>query len=85
MSLGIEFWDVVEEGYAPKDTDTEKKSKQNFIANEKAMNALLHGLCESKLINVMHSEAAKDIWDTLESIHEGNKRVKMAKLQTYRA
>ena len=85
MSLGIEVLAAVEEGYAPKDTDTKKDAKQNFIANAKAMNALLSGLCESKFIKVMHNVTAKEIWDTLESIHEGDKKVKMAKLQAYRA
>ena len=64
-SLEIEFWAVMEEGYAPKDTDIEKYSRQNFIANAKAMNALLSGLCESEFIKVMHSDTAKGIWDTL--------------------
>ena len=49
------------------------------------MNALLRSLCESEFIKVMHSETAKYIWDTLENIHEGDKKVKMAKLQAYRA
>ena len=35
MSLGLEVWAGVELGYAPKDTDTEKESKQDFIANAK--------------------------------------------------
>ena len=47
MSLGIEVWAAVEEGYAPKDADKEKYSKQNFISNAKAANELLRGLCES--------------------------------------
>ena len=47
MSLGIEVWVVVEEGYAPKDTDREKEAKKNFIVNAKAMNALLSSLCET--------------------------------------
>ena len=59
MSLGIEVWAVVKEGYAPKDTDTEKDARQNFIANAKAMNALLSSLCESEFIKVMHSVTAK--------------------------
>ena len=36
MSLGIEFWAVVELGYAPKDFDTEKEAKKYFMANAKA-------------------------------------------------
>ena len=85
MSLGIEVWATVELGYAPKDSDTEKEAKQDFIANAKAMNALLSGLCEAEFIKVMHNKTTKEIWDTLESIHEGDKKVKMAKLQAYRA
>ena len=45
MSLGIEVWAAVDLGYAPKDSDIEKEAKQDFIANSKAMNALLSGLC----------------------------------------
>ena len=80
MSLGIEVWAVVELGYALKATNTEKDSKQDFVANAKAMNSLLSGLCEVEFIKVMHNKTAKEIWDTLESIHEGDKKVKMAKL-----
>ena len=49
------------------------------------MNALLSGQCESEFIKVMHSVTAKEIWDTLESIHEGDKNVKATKLQARRA
>ena len=49
------------------------------------MNALLSGQCESEFIKVMHSKTTKEIWDTFENIHEGDKKVNMAKLQTYRA
>ena len=33
----------------------------------------------------MHNKNSKEIWDTLENIHEGDKKVKIAKLQFYRA
>ena len=49
------------------------------------MNALLGGICEEEFIKVMHNKTAKEIWDTLENIHEGEKKVKIAKLQVYRA
>ena len=65
MSLGLEVWVVVELGYAPKDSDTKKESKQDFIANAKAMNVLLSVLCEAEFIKVMHNKTAKEIWDTL--------------------
>ena len=84
MSLGIEVWAVVEFGYALKVTDPEREAKQEFVANAKAMNAILNGLCEDEFIKVMHSKTAKDMWDTLQNIHEGNKKVKTSKLQVYR-
>ena len=74
ISLGLEVWDAVEFGYATKSIDSEKEAKQNFVANAKAMNAILNGLCEVDFIKVMHSKTAKDMWDTLENIHEGNKK-----------
>ena len=49
MSLGIEFWATLELGYAPKETDIEKETKQDFVANAKSMNAILNGLCEAEL------------------------------------
>ena len=33
----------------------------------------------------MNSKTAKEIWDTLENIHEGEKKLKIAKLKFYRA
>ena len=63
MSLGIEVWATVEFGYAPKTIDPEREAKQ-------AMNAILNGLCEAEFIKIMHSKTAKDMWDTLDNIHE---------------
>ena len=65
MSLGIEVWDVVELGYAPKESDSEKDAKLDFVANAKAMNSLLSGLCEVEFIKVMHKKTTKEVWDTL--------------------
>ena len=59
MSLGIEVWAVVDLGYAPKESDIKKEAKQHLIANSKAMNALLSGLCEAEIIKVMHNKTAK--------------------------
>jgi len=85
MSLGIEVWAAVEFVYESKENVSEKETKQDFVANEKEMNAILNGLCEAEFIKVMHNETAKEMWETLENIHEGDKKVKTAKLQVYRA
>ena len=43
------------------------------------------GLVERELVKVMNYELAKEIWDKLKSIHEGDLKIKEAKLQTHRA
>jgi hypothetical protein len=52
--------------------------------NSNAINALLNGLGESIFTKVAHCKSAKDIWDKLQNIYEGDSKVKEAKLQTYR-
>jgi hypothetical protein len=52
--------------------------------NSKATNALLNGLSESIFIKVAHCKSAKEIWDKLRNIYEGDSKVKATKLQTYR-
>jgi hypothetical protein len=52
--------------------------------NSKATNALLNGLCESVFTKVIHCKSAKEIWDKLQNIYEGDSKVKATKLQTYR-
>jgi len=44
----------------------------------------LNGLCESVYSKVIHYKSAKEIWDKLQNIYEGDSKVKEAKLQTYR-
>jgi hypothetical protein len=52
--------------------------------NSKATNALLNGLNETLFTKVSHCKSAKEIWDKLQNIYEGDTKVKAAKLQTYR-
>jgi hypothetical protein len=44
----------------------------------------LNGLCESIYTKVIHCKSAKEIWDKLQNIYEGDSKVKATKLQTYR-
>lgn len=85
MSLIVEFWVVVMVGYEePKEMTSDKDSKLEFTANAKAMNALLSRLSKPKFMNVMHCKTTKVIWDKLRNIHEGDDKVKLAKLKLYR-
>ena len=52
--------------------------------NSKAVNAILSGLTKTIFVKVMHCETAKEIWDKLKNIYEGDNKVKREKLQTYR-
>jgi hypothetical protein len=52
--------------------------------NSKAINALLNGLSDTIFTKVAHCKYAKEIWDKLRNIYEGDSKVKLAKLQTYR-
>jgi hypothetical protein len=47
-------------------------------------NALLNGLSDMVFTKVAHCKSAKEIWDKLRNIYEGDTKVKEAKLQTYR-
>ena len=84
MSLGADVWDVVETGYVKPIILASKDDKLEFTFNGKAMNAILSGLVESEFVKVMHCTSAKEMWDKLISSHEGDEKVKDAKLQVHR-
>jgi hypothetical protein len=52
--------------------------------NSKSTNALMNGLVESLFTKVAHCKSAKEIWEKLQNIYEGDSKVKEAKLKTYR-
>jgi hypothetical protein len=57
----------------PPTNDKEVKLGKN---NYKSTNALLNGLSETIFTKVAHCKSAKDIWDKLWNIYEGDKKVK---------
>jgi hypothetical protein len=44
----------------------------------------VNGLVDSIYVKVMHCSSAKEIWDKVQNIYEGDAKFKVAKLQTYR-
>ena len=85
MALGWDVWKTIESGYTspstpPNDTTTKKLCNEN----SRAINAILGGLTNPIFVKVMHCKSAKEIWETLKVIYEGDIKVKEAKLQTYR-
>jgi hypothetical protein len=51
--------------------------------NSKSTNALLNGLGESIYTKVVHCKSAKEIWEKLQNIYEGDSKVKEPNFQTY--
>jgi hypothetical protein len=82
---GFEIWQSIVDGYTtptvPPTNDKAVKLSQN---NSKATNALLNGISETVFTKVAHCKSAKEIWDKIQNIYEGDSKFKAAKLQTYR-
>ena len=52
MSIGLEVWELVEEGYnVPKDTPTESEERKKFWEHAKALNTLHAGISKKVLAN----------------------------------
>jgi hypothetical protein len=85
QTQGFQVWKSIVDGYTtpivpPKNDKVVKLSENNF----KATNALLNSLSDMIFTKVAHCKSAKDIWDKLRNIYEGDTKVKETKLQTYR-
>jgi hypothetical protein len=84
MALGADVWYMVETGYVKPIILANKDHKLEFSFNAKAMNSILSGIAKVEFVKFMHLESAKETWDKLISIYEGNEKLKVTKLQTYR-
>jgi hypothetical protein len=82
---GFDVWKSVVDGYKePATPPTDNDGKKLSQNNSRAKNAILNGLVDSVYVKVMHCDSAKEIWDKLQNVYEGDAKVKEAKLQTYR-
>jgi hypothetical protein len=81
---GFQVWQSIVDGYtAPTVPPTNDKAVKLGENNSKAINALLNGLSDTVFTKVAHCKSAKEIWDKLQNIYEGDSKVKATKLQTY--
>ena len=65
----------------PKDIDdltADEVIKQGY--NGKARNSIMNGLCQAEYDKVSSLKSAKEMWDALETYHEGSKSLKKVKL-----
>ncbi|KAH9299833.1 hypothetical protein KI387_031515, partial [Taxus chinensis] len=67
--------DVVDSGYTvPTTPPTNQTGKRVVENNSKAMNAILCGLAEAEFVKVMQCDTAKEMWDKLKTIYEGDNK-----------
>jgi hypothetical protein len=68
----------------PSVPPTNDNIRKLILNNSKAKNALLNGLGDSLYGKFMHCISAKEIWDKVHNIYEGDAKFKEEKFQTYR-
>jgi hypothetical protein len=82
---GFQVWQSIVDGYiAPAVPPTNDKVVKLGENSSKSTNALLNGLSDTVFTKVAHCKSAKETWDKLQNIYEGDSKVKATKLQTYR-
>jgi hypothetical protein len=85
QAQGFEIWKSIVDGYTtPIVLPTNEKVVKLDQNNSKSKNALLNGLSETLFTKVSHCKFAKEIWDKIQNIYEGDSKVKATKIQTYR-
>jgi hypothetical protein len=85
QAQGFQFWKSIVDGYtSPAIPPTNEKAVKLGENNSKAKNALLNDLSDTVFTKVSHCKSAKDIWDKLRNIYEGDTKVIATNLQTYR-
>jgi hypothetical protein len=81
-TLGVDIWYSVLNGYViPKNTPTDPNEKNIINCNSKARHVILGALAPTISSKLMGFNNAKEVWDKLKSIHEGDPKVKQVKLQ----
>ena len=85
MSLGPEFWHfILNEYQIPTSLPIYQDERKAYIANAKAMNSITSGITDSEFTKIMHCNSAREMWEKLVSLYDGDSKVKKAKLQTHR-
>ena len=83
MSIGLEVWELVEEGYdVPKNTPTEAEDGKKYWEHAKSLNTLQAGVSKKVLPKLLSCTSAKQLWDKLETLYARDSKVKMTKLQS---
>jgi len=85
-ALGVDIWYSVVNGYViPNNAPTDPNEKKLMSCNSKARHVILASLTPTIASKVMGCKTAKEVWDKLKNIYEGDPKVKQVKLQRHRA
>ena len=85
MSLGPEVWNFCQNEYQTTSTlPIDQDDRKAYITNAKAMNSITSGIIDSEFTKIMHCTSAKEMWEKLVGLYDGDSKVKKAKLQTRR-
>ena len=77
MAIGVDVWLSVENGYKPPKTPpTDPEEKKASNCNYKARNNILQALSPTIQSKVICCNSAKEVWDKLKNIYEGDEKVK---------
>lgn len=75
----------VKNWYTVHDTPlTDPDAKREYENNANAKHVILSGLSNTEFVKVIHFKSAKETWDKMKMIFEGDTKVKEAKLQNLR-
>ena len=73
QTQGVDVWKAVLNEYsAPTTIPTDVVGKKIYESNSKLMYAILGGLEGSEFVKVMDCESAKELWDKLKNVYEGD-------------
>ncbi|CAL1383860.1 unnamed protein product [Linum trigynum] len=82
--LDEELWAVVRKGPVPmEDEDEEDWKEEQKISSHldsRAMHILFSALCPEERSQVAQCESAKEIWESLQTTHEGTSEVKESRI-----
>ncbi|GLJ17355.1 hypothetical protein SUGI_0301450 [Cryptomeria japonica] len=83
ISVDLNVWNIVTTKYTvPSIIPTGPDDKTKYELNVRAKHALLCGLTKDVFVKVMHCSSAYDIWKKLETIYQGDAKVKESKIIT---
>jgi hypothetical protein len=78
FAIGVDVWLSIENGYNPSKTPpTDPDEKKAYNYNYKARHNILNALSPTIQTKVRCCTIAKEVWDKLKNIYEGDEKVKL--------